>query len=267
MYLPKIVNSVLVNEVKSFIKSFKYKWTLLKGKVTCIVTGSCKWIEMNWNNSVQFSLDFFTPVKASEILAPIIGAIYAKYPEYMKPIQELLKEWDKYPIPKGFIEEFKNQINNHLFEISYANGELTISQSIPDTENICKFRIDNELLAEILKLAAEDKGDKEPLQDFVFSILPANIQEIVIKALKEEYEEISEYRVHEELDKKFEDSNKVEIDYDLDTEDDALIVRINNEKKYRFIIKSKDKCIIEVNGKEFAVCHNMTTVKEFIESM
>ena len=117
MYLPKIANSVLINEVKSFIKSFKYSWKLLKGKVTCVVTGSCKWIEMNWNNSVQFSLDFFTPVKASEILAPIIGAIYAKYPEHMKPMQELLKEWDKYPIPKGFIEEFKNQINNHLFEI------------------------------------------------------------------------------------------------------------------------------------------------------
>lgn len=266
MYLPKIVDSVLVREVKKLFAELKYKWSLLKGKIETQIEVNTKWIQIHWNDSMQLGLDFLKPVKISELLAPIIGYFYTAYPEYEKYIKESLKELDKKVfLTKGMVENFKQQFENHKFEVEYVNKQLTITESYG--ENFAKFIINEELINEIIEIAANNDEDNEGVQDFVYSILPKNLQETVMKALKKDYEEIYEFRVHDLLDKKFEDNDKVEIDYDLGTKDDALIVKINHEKKYRFVIKSKNKCIIEVNSKEFAVCHNMTTVKEFIESM
>lgn len=266
MYLPKIISTELVTEVKKLFEELKYKWSLLKGEISTKIEVDTKWIKIHWNETMKLGLDFLKPVKVSELVAPIIGYFYTTYPEYEKPLKEILKELDKKVfLTKGMVANFKQQFENHKFEVEYLNKELIITESYG--ENFAKFIINEELINEIIKIAANNDEDNEGLQDFVYSILPKNLQETIMKQLKREYEEIYEFRVHDLLDKKFEDSNKVEIDYDLGTKDDALIVRINNEKKYRFIIKSKDKCIIEVNGKEFAVCHDMTTVKEFIESM
>lgn len=266
MYLPKIVNSVLVREVKKLFAELKYKWSLLKGEISTKIEVDTKWIKIHWDETMKLGLDFLKPVKVSELVAPIIGYFYTTYPEYEKPLKEILKELDKKVfLTKGMIANFKQQFENHKFEVEYNNRQLTITESYG--ENFAKFIINEELINEILQIAANNDEDNEGVQDFVYSILPKNLQETIMKRLKKDYEEIYEFRVHEELDKKFEDSDNVEIDYDLGTKDDALIVKINHEKKYRFVIKSKNKCIIEVNGKEFAICHNMTTVKEFIETM
>lgn len=266
MYLPKIISTELVTEVKKLFAELKYKWSLLKGKIETQIEVNTKWIQIHWNDSVQLGLDFLKPVKLSELVAPIIGYFYTTYPEYEKSLKEILKELDKKVfLTKGMVANFKQQFENHKFEVEYNNRQLIITESY--NENFAKFIIDEELINEILQIAVNNDEDNEGIQDFVYSILPKNLQETIMKQLKRDYEEIYEFRVHDLLDKKFEDSNKVEIDYDLDSKEDALIVRINNEKKYRFVIKSKDKCVIEMNGKEFAICHNMTTVKEFIESM
>lgn len=266
MYLPKIISNTLVTEVKKFFAGLQYKLSILKGEITTTINVDCKWIQCKWQETMQLGLDFLKPVKISELVAPVLGYIYAKFPEMEKEIKEILKELDKKLfLTEGAIKSFKNQWQNHRFTIEYADKKLVISQEYG--ENYFKFTIDEELLCEILKLAAEDKGHQESLQDFVYSILPASMQEIIIKRMKEDFEEIHEYRVHDELDKKFEDSNKVKVDYDLDCKEDALIVYMNNEKKYRFIIKSKDKCIIEVNGKQQNICNNMTEVIAYISRM
>lgn len=268
MKLPKVIeNSKLVDEVKSFIKSFQYKWTLLKGKVTCIVTGGCEWVEIKWNESIQFSLDFFKPIKTSEILAPIVGAIYAKYPEYIKPIQALLKELDKYPIPQGFIEQFKNQINNHLFEITYTNGELIISQSVPDTDNICRIKINEDLISEILKLATNSEDSQELTQNFILSILSPKLQEIIVNELKKEYEEISEYNVNEMLEEILGDKDNIDIENDYDSENDKFIIKVNNQKKYVIEVVNEHKALITVNSKPAFIVHTMTEIEEFFKSI
>lgn len=266
MYLPKQISNTLVEEVKKLFSTLSYKWSLLKGKIETQIEVNTKWIQIHWNESMQLGLDFLKPVKVSELLAPIIGYFYTTYPEYEKPLKEILKELDKKVfLTKGMVANFKQQFENHKFEVEYNNKQLTITESYG--ENFAKFIINEELINEILQIAANNDEDNEGVQDFVYSIMPKNLQETIMKRLKRDYEEIYEFRVHEELDKKFEDSDNVEIDYDLGTKDDALIVKMNHEKKYRFVIKSKNKCIIEVNGKEFAIANNMSTVKEFIESM
>lgn len=266
MYLPKQISNTLVTEVKKFFAGLQYKWSILKGEVSTKIEVDTKWIKIHWNETMKLGLDFLKPIKVSELLAPIVGYFYSTYPEYEKYIKEGLKELDKKVfLTKGVVANFKNQIENHKFEVEYANKELIITQSY--NENYAQFIINEELINEILKIAASSQDEQEGLQDFVYSILTPKMQEIIMARLKADFEEIREYRVHEELDKKFEDCNKVEVDYDLGTKDDALIVRINNEKKYRFVIKAKDKCIIEVNGKEFAICHTMSEVIAFIEAM
>lgn len=265
MYLPKKINSVLVTEVKKLFEGFQYKWSFLKGEVTTTVNVDCKWIQCRWNETMKLGLDFLKPVKVSEIIAPVLGYIYAKFPESEKEIQEVLKELDKKIfLTEGVVKTFKQQWENYKFTIEYADKKLVISQEY--NENYFRFTIDEELLCEILKLVAEDEN-KESLQDFVYSILPLNMQEIIMKRMKEDNEKIYEFKLHDELKKKFEDSKNVEIDYDLDSEDNGFIVKINHEKKYRFIIKSKDKCIVEINGKEFAICHSMSDIIACIEAM
>lgn len=266
MYLPKVVNTVLVTEVKKFFAGLQYKWSILKGEASTSIFVDTKWIQCKWNETMQLGMDFLKPVKISELVAPIVGYVYAKFPEMEKEIREILKELDKKLfLTEGAIKVFKNQWQNHRFTIEYAENKLTILQEYG--ENYCKFTIDEELLCEILKLAAEDKDDKEPLQDFLYSILPTSMQDIIMKRMKEDFEEIYEFKVHDELEEKFNDSKNVKIDYDFDCKDDALIVYMNNEKKYRFVIKSHDKCIVEMNGKEIALCHNMTEVIEVIQSL
>ena len=266
MYLPKIINTELVTEVKKLFSTLSYKWSLLKGEISTKIEVNTKWIKIHWNETMKLGLDFLKPVKVSELLAPIIGYFYTTYPEYEKPLKEILKELDKKVfLTKGMVANFKQQFENHKFEVEYLNKELIITESYG--ENYAQFIINEELINEILQIAVNNDEDNEGVQDFVYSILPKNLQETIMKQLKRDYEEIYEFRVHDLLDKKFEDNDNVEIDYDLGTKDDALIVKMNHEKKYRFVIKSKNKCIIEVNGKEFAIANNMSTVKEFIESM
>lgn len=261
--VPQIVNTKLVQEIKKLFQSLKYKWSFLKGEITTVINCETEWIQMKWNQTMKVSLDFFKPVKLSELLSPIIGYILTKYPEENKAILTTLKEIDKYPIPQGIVDSLKGQLNNHKLEINYENGQLSIIQSIPNTDNIAKFVINDELMSELFKLI----DNKEGVEDLVFSILPPKSQTVIKERMKEDFEQIYEYRVHEILDKKYEDNEKVTVDYDLDCKDDCLIVRINNEKKYKFIVKSKDKCVIEVNSKEFAICHTMSEVIEVINSL
>lgn len=261
--VPQVVNTKLVQEIKKLFQSLKYNWSFLKGEITTVINCETEWIQMKWNQTIKVSLDFFKPVKLSELLSPIIGYILAKYPEENKYILAILKEIDKYPIPQGVVDSLKDQLNNHKLEINYENGQLSIIQSIPNTDNIAKFIINDEFMSELFKLI----DNKEGVEDLVFSILPPKSQTVIKERMQEDFEQIYEYRVHEILDKKYEDSEKVTVDYDLDCKDDCLIVRINNEKKYRFIVKSKDKCVIEVNGKEFAICHTMSEVIEVINSL
>lgn len=261
--IPQVVNTKLVQEIKKLFQSLKYNWSLLKGEITTVINCETEWIQIKWNQTIKVSLDFFKPVKLSELLSPIIGYILTKYPEENQAILATLKEIDKYPIPQGIVDSLKDQLNNHKLEINYENGQLSITQSIPNTDNIAKVIINDDLISEIFELIDNQEG----VENLIFSILPPKSQETLLRKLKEDFEKIYEFKVHDLLDEKFKNTKNVKIDYDLDTKDDALIVRINNEKKYRFVIKSEDKCIIELNGKEFAIANSMSTVKEFIESM
>lgn len=261
--IPQVVDTKLVQEIKKLFKSLKYKWSFLKGEITTIIDCETEWIQIKWNQTMKVSLDFFKPVKLSELLSPIIGYILTKYPEENKAILATLKEIDKYPIPQGIVDSMKDQLNNHKLEINYENGQLNIIQTIPNTDNIAKFIINDDLISELFKLI----DNKEGVEDLVFSILPPKSQEIIKEKMKADFEEIYEFRIHEILDEKYEDSNKVTVDYDLDCKDDCLIVRMNNEKKYRFIVKDKDRCLIEINGKQVAVAHTMSEVIEFIKTM
>lgn len=266
MYLPKVVNSVLVNEVKKFFNGLKYKWSILKGEVTTTINVDCKWIQCKWQETMQLGIDFLKPVKVSELVAPILGYIYAKFPELEKELKEILKELDKKIfLTEGAIKAFKNQWQNHRFTIEYAENKLVISQEYG--ENYCKFTIDEELLCEILKIAAEDKGDKESLQDFVFSILPASMQEIILKRMKEDYEEIREYRVDETLEEILGDKDNIDIKNDYESANDKFIIRVNHEKKYTIEIVNKHKALLSINSQPAFVANNMTAIEEFVKSI
>lgn len=264
-YKPQIVTTKLVNEVKEFFKSFKYSWKLLKGKVSVAIEGSCKWLKIKWNDEIQFSLDFFKPMKPSEIIEPILSMIYAKYPNEAKMIVEAMKVWDKkVMIPKGVLENFKNQINNHQFDLKFENGVFTFSQSIPDTDNFCELRIDDEFLAEYIPLIADNEHEK--LQDFIVSIMPEKTQKVVLTEFEREYEEIREYKLKNELEELLADVKNIKIYSDYDEDDDNVIINVRNEQKFKFLIKDKNLCKIYLNGKEVETAKTMSKIIVFAQN-
>lgn len=264
-YKPQIVTTKLVNEVKEFFKSFKYSWKLLRGKVNCYIEGQCKWLKIKWSDEIQFSLDFFKPMKPSEIIEPILSMIYSKYPNEARMVSEAMKVWDKkVMIPKGVVENFKHQFNNHQFDLKFENGIFTFSQSIPDTDNICELRIDDEFLAEYIPLIADTEHER--LQDFIVSIMPEKTQKAMITEFEREYEEISEYKLRNELEELLTDVKNVKIYHDYDEDDDNVTINVRNEKKFKFIIINRHLCKIYLNGKEIETAKTMSKIIVFVSN-
>lgn len=266
MYLPKVLNNALVTEVKKFFNGLNYKWSILKGNVEVSSEVETKWLKVKWHDTMKLGLDFLKPVKLSELVAPIIGYIYSAYPEYEKEFKEILKEADKRIfITKGLVENFKQQIINHKFEIEYSNKELIISETYND--NYFQLIVNEELLCEILKIAAEDKGNREPLQDFVFSILPTSMQNIISKRLMEDYQEIREYRISEAIEEILDGKENIEVDNDWDSKNTTFIIKVNHEKKYKIEIINKHKALISINGQVDFVAKTMTDIEEFLHTL
>jgi hypothetical protein len=264
-YRPQIVATKAVNEVKNFFKSFKYSWKLLRGKVNCMIEGSCEWLTIKWQDEIQFSLDFFRPVKPSEILQPILGMIYSKYPNEAQLIEKAVKVWDKkIIIPKGVFENFKHQINNHQFDLKFENGTLTFSQSIPDTDNICELKINDEFLAEYIPLIADTEHER--IQDFIVSIMPEKTQKAMLTEFEKEYEEIREYKLRNELEELLADVKNVKIYHDYDEDDDNVTINVRNEQKFKFLIKDKRLCRIYLNGKEVETAKTMSKIIVFVSN-
>ena len=264
-YKPQIVTTKLVNEVKEFFKSFKYSWKLLKGKVSVAIEGQCEWLKIKWQDEIQFSLNFFKPIKPSEIIEPILSMIYAKYPNEAKMIAEAIKEWDKkIIIPKGVLENFKHQLNNHEFNLKFENGVLIFSQSIPDTDNICELKINDEFMAEYIPLISDTEHER--LQDFIVSIMPEKTQKVVLTEFEREYEEIREYKLKDELEELLADVKNVKIYNDYDDDDDNVTINVRNEKKFKFVIIDKHLCKIYLNGKEVETAKTMSKILVFAQN-